>query len=72
MCISCALALDVVDDGERSFSLNTWHGYACVENISPLVRNRTCEVEFVIRCGHTCGGTFPDLFVRAVALLVWE
>ena len=56
MCTKCAIALDgVYDNGERCISLDTWHGYACVDNISPHVQVRTCEVALVIKCGHTCG-----------------
>ena len=64
MCTSCALALDGVDDGERCIPLDTWH--------VSTIRIRTCEVAFVIRCGHKCGETHVDLFVSAVALHVWE
>ena len=53
-------------------SLDTWHGDACVESISPHVRIHTCEVEFVSRCGHTCGETRVDMFGIAVVLHVWE
>ena len=38
MCTSCAHALDGVDDGKRCISLDTWHGYACVESISTHLR----------------------------------
>ena len=42
------LALDGVDDGEVGISLDTWHGYACIESIGPLVQVGACEVVFVI------------------------
>ena len=71
MCTS-ALALDGVYDGERCMSLDTWHGYACVDNIGPHVQVRTCEAALVNKCGHTCGKSLVDIFVSAVALHVWE
>ena len=47
--MSCAIALDGVDDGEICISLDTWHGYACVEIIGPHVQLHTCDLAFVIR-----------------------
>ena len=55
MCKRCALALDQIDDGEGCISLDTWHGYACVESIGPLVWVGACEVTFFIGCDRTCG-----------------
>ena len=70
--MSCAPALDGEDDGERCISLDTWHGYACVERSSPHLRAHAREVAFVIKCGRTCWDIRADMLVTAVALNVWE
>ena len=53
--MSCALALDGVDDLGGCISIGTWHGYACVEWTSPHVRIGTCEVACVVKCGYMRG-----------------
>ena len=72
MYTSCAHSLDGVDVGERCISIETWYGYGWVESSSLHVRSRTCDVQLVIGCGHTCGETHVGMFVSVAALHVWE
>ena len=58
--------------GRGTLQLDTWHGYACVESISPYVWVCACDVAFVIRCDHSCGETRVDMLVSVVALHVSE
>ena len=73
MCTSFAFALDDADNGERCISMDTWHGYACVESISPQVQVHTCAVALIFTCYHTYTRYIrEDMFVSAMALHLWE
>ena len=56
----------------RDVFFGTWHGYACVGNISPHVRVDTCDMAFTIMFTRTCGNIRVEMFVSVVVLPVWE
>ena len=61
-----------VDDGDMCIVITHMAWVLFVWCIFPHTQVRICEVAFVRRYGHTCGDTYVEMFVSAVAFSMWE